>query len=216
MNSSFVTGFGATTLTAPRILSFSKAKLMIADHVVERYPAHPLLAAADHAADAQFERRQHRRQSPAIFRQNDPCPKQHRPDTHVLGPPRFGLPFFCIHPQRNVSPAELDSVSQLVAAVAVKSDRRPEMNTFGFTFIAAKASIIAPRAEDAAVPDRLLFLVRPSQPAADILAGEMDDGVQAFELWKVLVRKTVLGVPLDLLVVRPRSAMQVASRSPSP
>ena len=36
------------------------------DHIIKRYPGHPLLAASEPAADAQFEWSEHLRQSAAL------------------------------------------------------------------------------------------------------------------------------------------------------
>src|SRR5215213_6548636 len=43
--------------------------------IIERHPAHPLLTAADNAADTELERRQHRRECATVFRQNDAVSK---------------------------------------------------------------------------------------------------------------------------------------------
>src|SRR4030095_12265763 len=63
-----------------------------ADCVIERYPAHPLLAASDNAADTELERRKHSSQRPAIFQQDDARPQKDRTDPGVFGSTRLRLP----------------------------------------------------------------------------------------------------------------------------
>src|ERR1043166_1652097 len=62
--------------------------------VIDRDPAHPLFAAADHASDAEFEWREHRSQGAAVLRQHNSGAEKYGADAGVFGAARFGFPSF--------------------------------------------------------------------------------------------------------------------------
>ena len=65
VNSRFVTGWGATALTGPASAA-AAARIESPHEVVERDPTHVLPAAADDAAEAEAERREHFGQAAAF------------------------------------------------------------------------------------------------------------------------------------------------------
>ena len=125
VNSALVAGFGRDEVDrARRPTSWSIACTIGADVVVERDPAHPLLARTEAAAEPELEREQHPLERAAVRGEHDAGADGHTADPGVGRRRRLRLPRDARPRRGSRRRARSASVSALVAAVAVVADRR--------------------------------------------------------------------------------------------
>src|ERR1041385_1169361 len=162
------------------------------EDVVHRDPADVLVAAADVAAEAEPERRQHLRERAAGRGEDDAESQVH--DANARARRRAGRRFpLARHVREKVLARRAVLGEHLVAAVAIVPDRRRGEQRARPAVQPSEGVADDLRAEDAAVADAILLGGRP--PPEYVLTGEVNDGAGTFE--GRAIDRPAGGVPLN-------------------
>jgi len=168
--------------------------------VVQRNPAHVLAAAPDLAAQAQPEREQHLRERPASIAQGNPHPEPHDAHPRLVRRPARRFPFLANLGQESRTGGAF-LVQNLISSVPVIADRGSAHQNLGRPFKTGQGFAKQPRTLHPAA-SYLRFPVNRPSPAGDVLARQMDHGIQPLQ--SVPIHLTLLRIPSHLITVRLR------------